>query len=141
MEASAAAVPAVPAVAGQPAAAAVAVQGPSFTLQPLSIIAHSQDFQKKRNNSCMKYCRGGGVTSRGLRLDSAVVDTAPAMPPPWRKASDKLRVGRSKIADQVMWRAFGGGAQLPDDQQRQAQAGENAFLRGGGACAPRRRRL
>ena len=59
MAAPAAAAPAVPAVAGEPAPDAAEVQGPPFTAESLSIIARSQDFHQpwQLNNTCIKYCR------------------------------------------------------------------------------------
>ena len=52
----------------------------------------------------------------------AVVETAPAMPPPWQNASDSLRVGRSNIAAKVVKRDL--ERRMADNQQRQARASE-----------------
>ena len=65
------------------------------------------------NSGSSRESRGGGVTRRRLRLDSAVVETAPAMPAPWPSASHNLRLGCSTIAARVVER---------DMQRKQAQA-------------------
>ena len=69
MAASAIAAHAVPAVAGE---AAVAVQGPPFSLDYLSTIASSQDFKQlfEHNNTCIKFCRHLGAQNIKVRCDA-----------------------------------------------------------------------